>query len=66
MIVHLFEKNFKASNDAFKAYEATIKRLKGAYATLLITKAAPGEIFFAKNAAPLIVAKNDKNEIFFS
>lgn len=66
VIVHLFEKNFKASNDAFKAYEATIKRLKGAYATLLITKAAPGEIFFAKNAAPLIVAKNDKNEIFFS
>ena len=66
VIVHLFEKNFKAANDAFKAYEATIKRLEGAYATLLITKAAPGEIFFAKNAAPLIVAKNDKNEIFFS
>nr|WP_314440666.1 glutamine--fructose-6-phosphate transaminase (isomerizing) [uncultured Campylobacter sp.] len=66
VIVHLFEKNFKATNDAFKAYEATIKRLEGAYATLLITKAAPGEIFFAKNAAPLIVAKNDKNEIFFS
>ena len=58
VIVHLFEKNFKATNDAFKAYEATIKRLEGAYATLLITKAAPGEIFFSSSDAPLIGLAN--------
>ncbi len=65
VIVHLFEKNLKNS-DPFKAFEKTIKSLKGAYAILLITKADPTRIFFAKNLVPLIVGKNSEEEIFFS
>lgn len=66
VIVHLFEENLKHIKDPFKAYEATIARLHGAYATLLITKTAPNKIFFAKVAAPLAIGKNDKNEIYFA
>lgn len=65
VIVHLFEYYNKTAQTPFDAYKKTISRLRGAYATLLITKAAYGEIFFAKNAAPLIIAK-DGDEIYFS
>ena len=57
VIVHLFEQEFKRSNDARKAWEATASRLQGAYATLLITKVAPDRIFYAKKGAPLIIGK---------
>ena len=66
VIVHLFEENLKTIKEPFKAYEATIRRLHGAYATLLITKLAPGKIFFAKDAAPMAIGKNDKNELYFA
>ena len=65
VIVHLFEENLKNSKP-FEAFEKTIKSLKGAYAILLITKANPDKIFFAKNLVPLIVGKNSQDEIFFS
>ncbi|WP_281951133.1 glutamine--fructose-6-phosphate transaminase (isomerizing) [Nitrosophilus kaiyonis] len=65
-IVHLFEENFKHKKDPFKAFKDTISKLKGAYAILLISKASPNTIFFAKNGSPLIIGKNSKNEIFFA
>ncbi|WP_086246128.1 glutamine--fructose-6-phosphate transaminase (isomerizing) [Campylobacter devanensis] len=65
VIVHLFEEYNKNAKTPFEAYKKTISRLKGAYATLLVTKAAPDEIFFAKNAAPLIIAR-DGDEIYLS
>ncbi|SMC09317.1 glutamine--fructose-6-phosphate transaminase (isomerizing) [Nitratiruptor tergarcus] len=65
VIVHLFEKNLKELNDPLKAFKATIDALKGAYAILLITKAAPDKIFFAKEGSPLIVGKNEE-EIYFA
>lgn len=65
VIVHLFEEILKEKQDVFEAYKATIARLKGAYATLLITKLEPNKIFFAKNAVPLIISKNAQGEIFF-
>ncbi len=65
VIVHLFEENLK-NNEPFEAFEKTIKSLKGAYAILLVTKADPKKIFFAKNLVPLIVGKNNEDEIFFS
>ncbi|WP_086251735.1 glutamine--fructose-6-phosphate transaminase (isomerizing) [Campylobacter devanensis] len=65
VIVHLFEEYSKSAKTPFEAYKKTISRLKGAYATLLVTKAAPDEIFFAKNAAPLIIAR-DGDEIYLS
>ena len=67
VIVHLFEEILKENGgDTLKAYESAVKRLRGAYATLLITKLEPGKIFFAKNAAPLIVAKDANGGIFFA
>ena len=65
-IVHLFELNFQVEKDPFKAFKKTIDELNGSYAILLITSYAPNTIFFAKNAVPLIVGKNDNNESFFS
>ncbi|CAD7289088.1 glutamine--fructose-6-phosphate transaminase (isomerizing) [Campylobacter suis] len=66
VIVHLFEENLKELKDAFNAYEATIKRLHGAYATLLITKTEPGKIFFAKDAAPMAIAKANDGGLMFA
>ena len=65
VIVHLFEKYFGQTQDAKEAFERTIKRLEGAYAILLITKAEPGKIFFAKKGSPLIIGQSDQ-EIFFA
>jgi len=65
VIVHLFEFYNRTEKSAFEAYKKTISRLKGAYATLLITKAAKDTIFFAKSSAPMAIAK-DGDEIYFS
>lgn len=65
VIVHLFEEYNKNAKTSFEAYKKTISRLKGAYATLLVSKSSPDEIFFAKNAAPLIIAR-DGDEIYLS
>jgi glucosamine--fructose-6-phosphate aminotransferase (isomerizing) len=65
VIVHLFESNIPKYPDLFSAFEATIETLHGAYAILLITTLAPETIFYAKNAVPLIVAKNSEGELFF-
>ncbi len=65
VIVHLFEKELQRESDAFRAFEKTIKQLKGAYAILLVTKSKPGTIFFAKEGSPLLLAKNS-DEIFFA
>lgn len=65
VIVHLFEKNLKALEDSFKAFEATIAQLEGAYAILLITKSEQEKIFFAKKGSPLIIGKAQE-EIFFA
>ena len=66
VIVHSFEKFNNEMKDPFKAFEATIRRLKGSFAILLISKSQSDTIFFAKNAVPMIIGKDDKNEIFFS
>jgi glucosamine--fructose-6-phosphate aminotransferase (isomerizing) len=65
VIVHLFEKNYKALGDPFKAFEATLERLEGAFAVLLMTKVDPDRIYFAKHGSPMIVGNSDKKEIFF-
>jgi glucosamine--fructose-6-phosphate aminotransferase (isomerizing) len=64
-IVHLFEKNNKYENSAFAAFEKTIQRLRGAYATLLITESAPDTIFFAKNGSPMLIGFNG-DDIYFA
>ncbi len=65
VIVHLFEKEYRETGDAFKAFEKTIETLEGAFAVLLITKVDPDRIYFAKHGSPMIVGTNEKKEIFF-
>ncbi len=66
VIVHLYESYADSGLEAFEAFEKTIKQLKGAYAILLLSKADESSLFFAKNAVPLIVGENEKNEKFCS
>ncbi len=64
-IVHLFEKFNNEINDAFPAFQKTIEKLDGAYATLLITEAAADTIFFAKNGSPMLIGF-DGAEVYFA
>ncbi|MDM5272639.1 glutamine--fructose-6-phosphate transaminase (isomerizing) [Sulfurovum sp. zt1-1] len=64
-IVHLYEKYYNQSEDPFKAFEQTVNRLEGAYATLLISESAPDTIFFAKNGSPMLLGF-DGEEIYFA
>ena len=65
VIVHLFEKWMNEGDSSFQAFEKTITILHGAYAILLISQKAPDVIFFAKNAVPLILGRNESGEVFF-
>jgi len=64
-IVHLFEKYYNQTNDAFEAFKSTIQRLEGAYAILLITEVANDTIFFAKNGSPMLIGFGD-DDIYFA
>ena len=65
-IVHLFEDINNLIEDSFEAFKKTIEKLDGAYATLLITKASPDTIFFAKNGSPMLIGFDDKDVYFAS
>ena len=65
-IVHLFEKQHKTSHDVFEAFEKTIERLEGAYATLLITEADSQAIYFAKHGSPMLIGFNEDDVYFAS
>jgi glucosamine--fructose-6-phosphate aminotransferase (isomerizing) len=65
-IVHLFEKHHNSNNNPWKAFQETIERLEGAYATLLITEADPKSIYFAKNGSPMLIGFNGKDIYFAS
>jgi len=65
-IVHLFEKyNNQEETTPFQAFEKTIQKLEGAYATLLITETAPDTIFFAKNGSPMLIGFEGE-EVYFA
>jgi glucosamine--fructose-6-phosphate aminotransferase (isomerizing) len=64
-IVHVFEKFNNAINNPFLSFQRTIEKLDGAYATLLITEAAPDTIFFAKNGSPMLIGF-DGEEVYFA
>lgn len=66
VIIHQFEKYLNEGVEIHEAFTKTVSMLHGAYAILIITKKAPDTIFFAKNAVPLIVGKNDKGEKFLA
>ena len=64
-IVHLFEQNHNTSNNPWQAFQNTIEKLEGAYATLLITEADKETIFFAKNGSPMLIGF-DGEDIYFA
>ncbi len=67
VIVHLFEYYISKGEEPFNAFKNTIKRLKGAFAILLITQADNKKIFFAKNGSPLLIGFNkEDNEVYFA
>ena len=66
VIVHLFEKELECHKDVFIAFKATIDRLEGAYAVLLVTQKSLDTIYFARKGSPMIIGKNSDNEIFFA
>ena len=66
VIVHQFEKNQKDAANSFEAFKKTISELEGAYAILLVTKAEPDTIFFAKNGSPMLMGINADNEKYFA
>ncbi|MCI6217944.1 MAG: glutamine--fructose-6-phosphate transaminase (isomerizing) [Helicobacter sp.] len=59
IIVHLFEENLKIHSHPLEAFKESINALNGAYAILLITKAAPDSVFYAKKGSPLIIGKGN-------
>ncbi|MBU1667742.1 glutamine--fructose-6-phosphate transaminase (isomerizing) [bacterium] len=65
-IVHLFEKNYNATSNAWESFSKTIEKLEGAYATLLITEAEAETIFFAKNGSPMLIGFNGDDVYFAS
>ncbi len=64
-IVHLFEKFHNETDDPFPAFQKTLEKLDGAYATLLITEAAVDTIFFAKHGSPMLIGF-DGDEVYFA
>ncbi|RAX57189.1 glutamine--fructose-6-phosphate transaminase (isomerizing) [Helicobacter monodelphidis] len=65
VIVRLFEELLSQHKEPLEAFKATIQNLQGAYAILLITKQAEGQIFYAKKGSPLIIGKG-KDGVYFS
>ena len=64
-IVHLFEKNQNQLNNPWEAFQQTLFKLEGAYATLLISEAEPESIFFAKHGSPMLIGFNE-DDVFFA
>ncbi len=66
VIVWLFERELKITNNAFSAFKKTISQLTGSFAILLVTKSEDKTIFFAKNGSPLIIGQNEGEEKYFA
>ena len=65
VIVHLFEYYLNSGLESFEAFKTTLSRLKGAFAILLVSATAEGQIFFAKYGSPMILGVNSEDEKFF-
>ena len=65
-IVHLYESFAAKLKDPYRAFEATVGELEGAYAILLIDENAPKTIFFAKKGSPLQIGIGEGGRYFAS
>lgn len=57
VIPHLFEQYYKELKDAPKALKATVDRLDGRFAFVLLLDKFPDRLFFARNGSPLVYGK---------
>lgn len=55
VIAHLIEEELKNDRDAFEAFKAAVRRLKGSYALAVLVSSTPGRIYFARRLSPLLV-----------
>ncbi len=59
VVVHLVEELYEIYKDVYTAFKEAVKKLKGAYALLLISVIEPDKIFFAKKDSPLVLGLGD-------
>lgn len=57
VIPHLIDLYFKQTRSVEEAFTMALNRLDGKYAVAMVTEYDPGKIYFARNGAPLILAK---------
>ncbi len=55
----LLDYNYRLLGDKFAAIKATIGKIRGAYAFVIIFRDEPGTVYAIRNASPLIAAKNN-------
>lgn len=66
VIVHIFEQQLAISDNPEKAFRATLDKLHGAFAILLISERVPGRIFFARSGSPLQIGFSERGCFFAS
>lgn len=63
VVPHLIDYFYKKFNDMDKAFETTIRELKGAYAIVMTTKVEPTKIYAAKLSSPLVIGLGTDNNM---
>ncbi len=66
VIAHLIDYHMKHHHDFEKSFLQTIHELEGKYSIAVISEMHPDRIYFVRNGAPLIVARNDSGETFLA
>jgi glucosamine--fructose-6-phosphate aminotransferase (isomerizing) len=59
VLAHLIEKGFQAQGDLGAAVREALRQVHGAYAIVVVSHLAPGEIVAAKTASPLVIGLSD-------
>lgn len=65
VIVHLLDFHYKQTKDYKRSFLKTIRDLEGKYAIAAIAEEEPGKIYFVRNGAPMIIARNTKSKETF-
>jgi glutamine---fructose-6-phosphate transaminase (isomerizing) len=60
VIVNLLERYYHRHNDVLLAIEATMRKLEGSYALVILFSKDKEKIYFAKNHSPLVIGHSDK------
>jgi glucosamine--fructose-6-phosphate aminotransferase (isomerizing) len=65
VIPHLVDHYYKKTQDVAKAFELTLKELRGAYAIVMCTSLQPDTVYAAKLSSPLVLGVG-KDELFLA